>query len=386
MTTAGAFDFGTAGRIVFGPGRAAELPSLIDGWGTRALVCTGADPERHRRLLDMLPVPVEVFPVVGEPTVEMAGIATDAARAAGADLVIAIGGGSVLDLGKSVAMLLGNGGQPLDYLEVIGRGLSITEPSATFVAIPTTAGTGSEVTANAVLASPDHGRKASVRSAFMIPRLALVDPLLTLGCPPAVTAASGLDALTQCLEPLVSGSANPVTDALATAGLRSTAAGLRRAYLDGSDVEARTDMALAALLGGMSLANAKLGAVHGFAGVIGGMVTSAHGAICAALLAPVTEINVRALRNREPLHPALDRYRQAAGALTGRPDATIEEGIEWIRETVAALEVPGLAELGIGAGMVDDIVAKTGTASSTKGNPIVLTEAELREALDRSMN
>ena len=220
----------------------------------------------------------------------------------------------------------------------------------------------------------------------MIPRLALVDPLLTLGCPPAVTAASGLDALTQCLEPLVSGSANPVTDALATAGLRSTAAGLRRAYLDGSDVEARTDMALAALLGGMSLANAKLGAVHGFAGVIGGMVTSAHGAICAALLAPVTEINVRALRDREPLHPALDRYRQAAGALTGRPDATIEEGIEWIRETVAALGVPGLAELGIGAGMVDDIVAKTGTASSTKGNPIVLTEAELREALDRSMN
>ena len=169
MTTAGAFDFGTAGRIVFGPGRAAELPSLIDGWGTRALVCTGADPERHRRLLDVLPVPVEVFPVVGEPTVEMAGIATDAARAAGADLVIAIGGGSVLDLGKSVAMLLGNGGQPLDYLEVIGRGLSITEPSATFVAIPTTAGTGSEVTANAVLASPDHGRKASVRSASELP-------------------------------------------------------------------------------------------------------------------------------------------------------------------------------------------------------------------------
>lgn len=379
------FDFGTAGRIVFGRGRRTEIPARIQGWATRAVIFTGTNPERHRELLNSLPVPVEVMTVGAEPTVELARSAVAVAREAAADLVIAIGGGSVLDLGKTVAMLLGNGGDPLDYLEVIGRGQPVTAPSAPFVAVPTTAGTGSEVTENAVLASPEHGRKASLRSASMVPRLAVVDPELTLGCPPAVTAASGLDALTQCLEPLVSGMATPITDALAVEGLRRSASGLRLAYLDGADIVARTDMSLAALLGGMSLANAKLGAVHGFAGVIGGLVPSAHGAICAALLAPVAEANVQALLHREPQHPALDKYRQAAVALTGRPAATVADGIEWISTTVAALGVPGLAGLGVQPGMLDGIVAATATASSTRGNPIVLTPDELRAVLDRSM-
>lgn len=382
---AGPFEFGTAGRVIFGRGRSAGLPNLVRGLGSRALVCTGASPERHRSLLAALSLPVEVFPVNGEPTVELARLATVAARSIGADVVVAIGGGSVMDLGKAVAMLVGNGGDPLDYLEVIGRGMPIASPSAALIAVPTTAGTGAEVTANAVLASPEHGRKASLRSASMIPRVALVDPLLTLGAPREVTAASGLDALTQCLEPLVSGSANPVSDSLAAAGLSRVASSLRQAYLDGSDIDARTDMSLAALLGGMALANAKLGAVHGFAGVIGGLVTAAHGAICAALLPAVTEINVRALREREPQHPALVKYRQAAALLTDRPDAGTQDGVDWIRETVAALGVPGLAELGVRPNMVDDIVAKTATASSTKGNPIELTAQELYDSLDSSM-
>jgi alcohol dehydrogenase class IV len=252
------------------------------------------------------------------------------------------------------------------------------------VAVPTTAGTGAEVTANAVLAAPEHGRKASLRSESMIPRVALVDPLLTLDCPPSVTAASGLDALTQCLEPYVSLQASVLTDALAVEGLRRAATGLRAAHADGSDVSARTDMALCSLLGGMSLANAKLGAVHGFAGVIGGLVDAPHGAICAALLAAVVEVNVTALRDRDPANPAVERYRIAATLLTGRPEATTEDGVDWIRETVALLGIPGLAELGIRPDMSDDIVAKTGTASSTRGNPIVLTDAELYGVLARS--
>ena len=380
--TAASFGFGTANRIVFGTGRSAELPELIRGWGGKALVCTGSRPDRHRDLIAALPMPSEIFRVVGEPTVTMARSAVEAARSShGADVVVAIGGGSALDLGKAVAMLLGNGGDPLDYLEVIGQGRPVTRPSVPFVAVPTTAGTGAEVTANAVLASPEHGRKASLRSELMIPRVALVDPLLTLDCPPSVTAASGLDALTQCLEPYVSVQASPLTDALATEGLRRASTGLRAAHADGSDVVARTDMALCSLLGGMSLANAKLGAVHGFAGVIGGLIDAAHGAICAALLTAVVEANIAALRAREPSNPALLRYRTAAALLTGSPDASAADGVDWIRESIELLGIPGLAELGVRPDMSDDIVTKTRTASSTRGNPIVLTDDELHRAL-----
>ena len=372
-----AFEFATAGRIVFGAGRAAELPGLLAGLGSRVLVCTGADPERHAGLLASLELPAEVFPVKGEPTIEEAQTATAAAREHGADVVAAIGGGSVIDLGKAVAMLLGNGGNPLDYLEVVGAGQKITKPAAPCVAVPTTAGTGAEVTANAVLASPGHRLKASLRSPLMIPRVALVDPRLTLSCPPPVTAASGLDALTQCLEPFVSIRANPVTDGLAAEGLRRAASGLRAAYADGSDLHARADMAICSLLGGISLANAKLGAVHGLAGVVGGTADVPHGVACAALLAPVIETNVRALRSVDRGDPVLDRYMTAAQLLTGRPTASIEFGVAWIRETIALFGMPGLAAFGIGPQDADDIAAKAAVSSSMQGNPIALSHGEL---------
>ena len=378
------FEFATAGRIVFGAGRVAELDALIAGAGSRALVCTGSQPERHQLVIERLGLPTAVVAVSGEPTIDVARAAADAAKEHGADVVVAIGGGSVLDVGKAVAMLLGNGGDPLDYLEIVGRGQPITQPSVPYIAVPTTAGTGAEVTENAVLASPAHGRKASLRSRFMLPRVALVDPLLTLGCPPAVTASSGLDALTQCLEPLVSVQATPMTDALAREGLRRAAAGLQTAYRDGSDVAARTDMALCSMLGGLALANAKLGAVHGFAAVIGGMADAPHGAVCAALLPAVVEVNVRALRHREPENRALERYVDAARILTGRPDATIEDGIEWLRETTAALNIPGLSALGVRPDDADEIVAKARTASSMRFNPITLTDTELHTILEAS--
>jgi alcohol dehydrogenase class IV len=378
------FEFATAGRIVFGGGRAAELGTITAAFGSRALVCTGSRPDRHGSLLSALP-PSSVFEVSGEPTVAMARDAVAAARKHRADVVVGIGGGSVVDLGKAVAMLMGNGGDPLDYIEIIGRGEPITKPSLPFVAVPTTAGTGAEVTENAVLASPEHGRKASLRSPTMLPRTALVDPLLTLSCPPGVTAASGLDALTQCLEPLVSVQATPMTDGLAREGLSRAATGLRCAYLDGSDVAARTDMSLCSLAGGIALANAKLGAVHGFAAPVGGMVSAAHGAICAALLAPVLETNVRALRSREPGSRALDRYEEAARLLTGRPDASIDDGVTWIRETVELLEVPALGALGVRPEQVDEVVAKARTASSMKGNPVALTDEELHAILLAAM-
>jgi alcohol dehydrogenase class IV len=379
--TAAGFEFATAGRVLVGPGRAAELPGVLAGLGARVLVCTGANPQRHAALLAGLGLPAAVFPVAGEPTVELARAGVAAAREHGADVVAAIGGGSVIDTGKAVAMLLGNGGDPLDYLEVVGAGQKITRPSVPCVAVPTTAGTGAEVTANAVLAAPEHQVKASLRSTFMLPRVALVDPGLTVSCPPPVTAASGMDALTQCLEPFVSVRANPVTDGLAREGLRRAAAGLRAAHADGADLAARADMAMCSLLGGIALTNAKLGAVHGLAGVVGGTAPVPHGAACAALLAPVIEANVRALRSGPAGHLALDRYAEAARLLTARPDATIDEGLAWIRETVTQLAIPGLAAFGVRAEHADAIAALAARSSSMQGNPVVLSDDDLRAIL-----
>jgi alcohol dehydrogenase class IV len=371
------FEFATAGRIMVGAGRVAELPGVVAGLGSRVLVCTGADPARHAGLLAGLGVPAAVFPVAGEPTTELARAGVAAAREHRADVVVAIGGGSVIDAGKAVAVLLGNGGDPLDYLEVVGSGRPITQPAVPCVAVPTTAGTGSEVTANAVLAAPEHRVKASLRSPMMIPRVALVDPGLTVSCPPPVTAASGLDALTQCLEPFVSVRANPLTDGLAREGLRRAAAGLRAAYADGTDLGARTDMAICSLLGGLALANAKLGAVHGLAGVIGGTADVPHGVACAALLAPVTEANVAALRSGPADDRVLGRYAEAARLITGKPAASIEDGLGWIRETITLLAVPRLGTFGIRSRDADDIAAKAARSSSMQGNPVTLSHSDL---------
>jgi alcohol dehydrogenase class IV len=375
------FEFATAGRLIVGPGQVSELPSVLAGLGSRALICAGSRPRSYTGLLTGLRLPATVVTVDREPTTESARAAAEAAREHGADVIAAIGGGSVIDLAKAVAMLLGNGGDPLDYLEVIGSGRKITQPSVPLVAVPTTAGTGAEVTANAVLASPEHRVKASLRSPLMIPRVAIVDPLLPVTCPPPVTAASGLDALTQCLEPFVSVRANALTDCLAAAGLRYAGTGLRRAYADGADVQARNDMALCSLLGGMALANAKLGAVHGLASVVGGTADVPHGAACAALLAPVVEANVRALRSIQLASPALSRYAEAARLLTGNPGAAIEDGIAWIRETVTQLRIPRLREFGLRPEDFGDIAAGALKASSTQGNPVVLLHNDLRAIL-----
>jgi len=370
------FDLAVPRRVLFGPGRADELAGLVPTLGRRVLLCTGRDPSRHRHLLGGVD-PVAVVAVPHEPTVDQVREATGAARNAGADVVVAIGGGSVLDLGKAVAVLLGNGTDPMDHLEVVGRGMPVERPGLPCVAVPTTAGTGAEATANAVLSSPEHGVKASIRGPHVLAAVALVDPLLTLSCPPAVTASSGLDALTQCLEPYVSPRANPATDAVAAEGLRRGARALRTAYEHGEDRAAREEMALCSLFGGIALANAKLGAVHGVAGVVGGMVDAPHGAVCAALLAPVVEANVRALRERAPAAPGLRRYAEVARLLTGRDGATVGDAVAWLRGTVAALDVPPLGAVGLRRAQYAEVATKAARSSSMQGNPVRLTEEEL---------
>ena len=382
------FEFATATRIVFGAGRLAELPEAVKALGGhKVLLVTGRDPTRAgplREGLGRLGLSSVTFTVEGEPTVERVREGTATALAAQCDAVVAFGGGSALDTGKAIAALAANGGDPLDYLEVVGRGQALTKPSLPLVAIPTTAGTGSEVTRNAVLGVKDAQVKASLRGPLMLPRLALVDPELLTGAPPAVLASSGLDALSQLLEPFLSARANPLTDALAREGMVRSARSLRRAVLEGPDAAAREDLALASLFGGLCLANAGLGAVHGFAAPVGGMFEAPHGAVCAALLPATLEVNLRALRTRAPSHPALPRFQEVARLFTGRADAQAEEGISWVKELCQALGVPGLGRYGLTEADVPRLVTRAKAASSMKANPLPLTDEELTEIAVRS--
>jgi alcohol dehydrogenase class IV len=329
------------------------------------------------------------FPVAGEPTVELARAGVRAVEASGAAAVIAYGGGSALDAGKAIAALATNGGEPLDFLEVVGRGQPLMHVPLPLVAIPTTAGTGSEVTRNAVLAVPEAGVKASLRSPSMLPRLAVIDPDLLAGLPRAVIASSGLDALSQVIEPFLSARANPLSDALAREGIRRSAGALARAYASGlaEDSGAREDLAVASVCGGLCLANAGLGAVHGFAAPAGGMLGAPHGAICAALLPHVLAVNLRALRARAPQHPVLPRFRELAALLTGGPAAevTAEDGLGFVERLCRSLDVPGLGRYGLDAVRVPALVARAREASSMRGNPIALTDAELTEIAERSI-
>ena len=378
------FEFATAARIIFGAGTLRTLPSLAKDLGRAALVVTGRTPGRAQSLLALLReagITPTVFSVPGEPEIETVqeGVAT--ARKEHCDLVISFGGGSALDAGKAIAAMLTNEGDLLDYLEVIGRGKGLTRAPAPFIAIPTTAGTGSEVTRNAVLASPPHRVKVSLRSPLLLAKIALVDPELTYDLPPAVTASTGLDALTQLIEPYVCSRPNPITDALCVEGLRRAARSLRTAFRDGRNATARQDMAVAGLFGGLALANAGLGAVHGFAGPIGGMFPAPHGAVCAALLPHVMEMNLRALRQRQPASEILHRYQEVARILTGRADAPAEAGVEWVRQLVSDLAIPGLGTYGIKQEHVAELVEKSAKASSMKANPVALTPGELQEVL-----
>ena len=376
------FEFATATRIVFGDGTAGSLPDLARAFGTRPLVVSGAS-QRQAALISALAC--ETFFASEEPTVDLVREGARRAQQAGCDLVISIGGGSVIDAGKAIAALATNGGEPLEFLEVVGKGRTITVPPLPFIAVPTTAGTGSEVTRNAVLSSPAHRVKASLRSPLMLPRLALVDPELTCALPPAITAYTGLDALTQLIEPYVSSRANPLADAICVEGLRRIASSLRRAYHDGADRDARRDMAMASLFGGLALANAGLGVVHGFASPLGGQSNAPHGALCAALLPHGMAVNVRAMLARAPRHPALERYAVVARILTGRNQAAAEDGIEWVRALCHELSVPPLRAWGIAEDDLAAIVQNAAGASSTQANPLPLTTEELTTVVAGAM-
>lgn len=382
------FEFATAGRIVFGPGTLRDAGTLAREFGQRAFIVTGRDSRRAAPLLTALHqqgIQSTLISVHGEPELDTVQAGVAAAQAARCELVISIGGGSVLDAGKAIAAMLTNPGSLLDYLEVIGRAQPLPCAAAPFIAIPTTAGTGSEVTRNAVLASPKHRVKVSLRSPSMLPRVALVDPELTYDLPPAVTASTGMDALTQLIEPYLSAKATPLTDALCIEGIRRAARSLRVAFADGRNTAAREDMSVASLFGGLALANAGLGAVHGFAGPLGGMFPAPHGAICAALLPHVLEANLAALRQRQPASQALRRMDELGPLLTGNPTADASAAMAWTRQLVSDLKIPRLSAYGISRVHAAEIVQNASRASSMKANPLPLTAEELTALLEQAI-
>jgi alcohol dehydrogenase class IV len=382
------FEFATATRIVFGAGKLEYVGSLVAPMGWRALVTIGVNLDRAQSLLKLLAdsgIVTTIFMVNSEPELEAIAEGVELGRREKCDMVIGFGGGSAIDAGKAIAALMTNPGEIINYLEVIGQGQPLVESPAPFAAIPTTAGTGAEVTRNAVLKSEKHKVKVSLRNPLLLPKLALVDPELTYSMPPEVTASTGLDALTQVIEPFVSNKANPLTDTICREGMERAARSLRRVYEQGDDILARQDMSFASLCGGLALANAGLGAVHGFAGPIGGMFDAPHGVICARLLPYVIETNITALKDRAGDHPTLRRYAELARILTANPEAQVGELIEWIHSLCKDLKVAPLSNFGLSKKDFPVLIEKSAKASSMKANPIELNEQEMEAILGRAL-
>ena len=386
------FEFTTAARIVFGRGRFTEIGRLAAELGRKALIVSNADRSGERGLLSALcdhaaaeSVGTETLWLQGEPEIADVDRGIEAARSAGCDLVIGIGGGSAIDAAKAVAGLLTNGGNCLDYMEVIGDGQPIRVTPAPWIAVPTTAGTGAEVTRNAVIGSKEQRYKASIRSPLLLPRVALVDPELGLGVSREVTARAGMDALTQCIESYTSKGANPVTDALALEGIACCRRSLRRVCANGEDLDAREEMALAALISGITLTNAGLGAVHGLAAPLGARHPVPHGSACAVLLPHVMEANIAALRAENPDQPAMQRYvrlgRVLLGGLEGPGEDAADVGVAVARSLVTDLGIPGLGRFGVTDEAIPDIVSMACKASSMNFNPVRHTPQRLEQIL-----
>lgn len=382
------FEFMTANRIIYERGSIKQLGKLAKAFGNKALLTTGIPDEVTDSIVAMLAaegVEAVTVRVVGEPSIEGLNEALELARKEKCELTIGVGGGSAMDTAKIVAAMIHNLGDIIEYLEVIGSGKAITEAGIPCIAVPTTSGTGAEVTKNSVLGSTKHHVKVSLRSPYLLPKLVLMDPELTVSVPPKVTASTGLDALTQNLEPFVSNAANPVTDSFCREGMARAAKSLRIAYDHGDNIEAREDMSIVSLFGGLALANAKLGAVHGFAGVMGGMFPIPHGVVCGILLPYTIEMNVKALKERMPDSHYLKRFDEVARILTSNPNATAQDGVVWIQDLCKHLNLPTFSTFGVTKEHFADIIEKSKVASSMKGNPIVLTDEELEAILIKAL-
>jgi len=380
-------DFSTSNRIIFGAGCLNRISALLEGYGRRALFLQKSGLPvigLIHQILEDLGIAYLDIEISGEPDITRVDLVTMQAREFGCDFAIGLGGGSVLDTGKAVAAMLANSGNLLDYLEVVGKGKPLKNKALPYIAIPTTSGTGSEVTKNAVISVPEEQVKVSMRHNFLLPEIALVDPELTHGLPASVTAFSGMDALTQVIEPYLSEGCNWMVDMFCQDAIQKAGRHLLRAYQHGNDNEARLNMSWVSLMGGLSLANAQLGAVHGLAGPMGGMFNLPHGMICAALLHAVMEVNYRVILAENRNNPVIERFSDVARWLTGNNSALPEDGINYLRGLTETLNIPCLSEMGLSRERLPELVEKSKQSSSMKGNPVALDEAEILEIIEKS--
>nr|WP_194097247.1 iron-containing alcohol dehydrogenase [Marivivens aquimaris] len=365
-----AFAFATANEIVFGRGKARQAPPRIASLGRSVFVVTGGNTARSEWLLDALVAEgceLRTFAVSKEPDVDTILHGVEAAK--GCNVVVAIGGGAVIDAGKAIAAIVPASRDLMDHLEVVGKGLPLDNPPLPFVAMPTTSGTGAEVTKNAVIDVPEHKRKVSLRDNRMLADIAIIDPALTDDCPKAVTLASGLDAITQVIEPYICTRANPMTDALCRDAIPR---GLKAIQLlmEREDTAAREDMALVSLFGGLALANAGLGVVHGLAGPLGGLTGAPHGAICGALLPHGLAMNLSA----DPQNSRIaEVIRWIADAFGSTEDNALAALTNWSREN----GLKGLDDMGISQDVREAAAKAAETSSSMKANPVRLTYEQL---------
>ncbi len=380
-------------RIVFGAGCLKELPGIVAGYGTHALLVTGNKSLRESKNWPLIAdglraagVTFESMAVEGEPSPTLVDNAVAEFRRKDIDVVIGIGGGSALDAAKAIAGLLAPGNSVLDHLEGVGCDIPYKGPATPFIAVPTTAGTGSEATKNAVLSvQGENGYKKSFRDDKLVAQVALVDPELLATCPPEVIAANGMDAFTQLLESYVSINANPLTDALAWSGMESVCNGFFAAYAGGDSEDTRrgrSAMAYGSLLSGITLAQAGLGSVHGLASPLGAFFPVPHGVVCGTLVATATEMNIRALRTRAPQSPALGKYAETGRLLSRQPGLTDDEAcrrlVEVLYEWTQRLGLKRLGTYGVQEQHIPKIVANA-RGSSMKTNPLALTDAEIGE-------
>lgn len=380
-------------QLHFGAGKISMLPAVIKGFGTRAILVTGArsflTSSQGNALQEQLrakAITFQLYKVGGEPTPQVIDKAVETFSSFAPDCVVAVGGGSALDAGKAISAMLPIKSGAKDYLEGVG---SQKHPGTKipFIAVPTTAGTGSEATKNAVISETGaHGYKRSLRHNNFVPDVAVVDPALAIGCPAITTASSGMDAFTQLLESCLSTAANPITDSLAAHGLTRIAKSLKRAYADAENLDARTDMALAAYLSGITLTNAGLGLVHGMASPIGGFFEIPHGIICSALMGPANKITVRKLRAADRLPEALKKYATIGKIFAGEEGKSdryyVDALLARIESLTVDMNIPGLLEYGVAR----DDFRKIVDATDNKNNPVKLDAEEITEVLEMALS
>jgi alcohol dehydrogenase class IV len=385
-----AFSFSSIPALHFGARKISVLPSVIKTFGMRILLVTGersfTSSQHGHDLLQQLhasAIHVDLYTIPKEPTAEIIDDAVKLFHGSSHDVVVAIGGGSVLDAGKAIAAMLLLNESVKEYLEGVGSKPSHPGIKLPFIAVPTTSGTGSEATKNAVISSVgENGYKKSLRHNNFVPDVAIVDPLLTLSCPQSVTSASGMDAFTQLLESYLSTGCNVISDALALEGLKRVSRSLLNAYSNGSDLEARTDMAMASYLSGITLANAGLGLVHGFASSIGGLFEIPHGVICSTLMASVNKLTVEKLRSVRRDHEALHKYAVAGKIFSSVENKSSEYYTDYLLDLIekwsSELQIPKLSAYNV----MDTSFKKIADTTENKNNPIAFNREEMIAVLE----